>query len=103
MDPSPDVLGAIFEYGGQLPSGRFGVAGVGYEKPALQVMFRGAPNDYEGPMTKCRIACFALAAVQPGQITGYLMISPQQPPHSLGKDTSKRFEIVCNFYITKEP
>ncbi|MCG3776798.1 MAG: hypothetical protein JW395_3669 [Nitrospira sp.] len=106
MPASPDVMGAINEYGGQTPEGAFGVAGVKYEKPSLQIVFRGDPNDYAGPMAKARIAWAALAAVQPGVLTGasttFLTIVPQQSPFSLGVDENKRFEIACNFYCTKE-
>lgn len=107
MEASPDVLGAIYEYGGAPTEGLFGVVGVGYENPALQIMFRGIPFDYAGPMEKARIAWAFLAAVQPGTIsTGsatYLTIKPQQSPRSLGRDKNERYEIVCNFYARKEP
>lgn len=107
MPASPDIMGAIFEYGGQEAEGRFGIVGIGYEKSSIQIMFRGIPNDYAGPMAKCRIAWANLAAVQPGTITGgssnYLTIVPKQSPFSLGKDLNLRFEIVCNFDIKKEP
>lgn len=101
LNATPDVLGVIYEYGGQAPDGRFGVTGVGYEKPSLQVVFRGIANDYTGPMTKARIAWDALAGVQPGSI--FLSITPQQSPFSLGKDSNHRFEIACNFYAMKVP
>lgn len=108
LDPTPDVLGAVFEYGGRSAEGRFGVVGVGYERPAISIIFRGIPNDYLGPMTKARIAWQALASVQPGLITLgsalYLSVKPQGSPFSLGQDpTTKRFEISCNYYIEKEP
>ncbi len=107
LDPTPDLLGAIFEYGGRSDEGQFGVVGVGYERPAISIIFRGLANDYLGPMTRARIARQALASVQPGTITAgsakYLTIKPQGAPHSLGQDTaSKRFEIGCNYYVEKE-
>mgnify|MGYP003656244188 CR=1 FL=1 len=107
MPPSPDVFGVIYEYGGQAVEGRFGVVGVGYERPAFQVVIRGAPNDYPGPMAKALIAWNALADVQPGTIVSggevYLTITPQQTPFSLGQDENLRFEIACNYYAVKEP
>jgi hypothetical protein len=107
LDASPDVIGVILEYGGQKPERGFGVRGIQFEKPALQILFRGAPHDYAGPMTKARIAWDELAKVQPGTLfTGsavYHQLDPQQSPFSLGQDTAKRFEIVCNYYIMKEP
>lgn len=102
----PDEIGVIHEYGGRPPDFQFGHVGIKYEKPSIQVLFRGAPHDYDLPMHRARIAWAALAEVQPGRLPGalteYLMIAPQQSPFSLGKDENKRFEIVCNFYIDKE-
>lgn len=107
LPETPDIIGVIIEYGGQKPVGRFGVAGVGYERPALQLVFRGEKNDYAGPMARCRTAWMALAAVQPGEIVDnspvYLTITPQQSPFSLGQDKNMRYEIACNFYVEKEP
>lgn len=107
MRPTPDVLGAIYEYGGLSPEHKFGVVGIGYERPSFQLCFRGAPNDYASPRAKAEIAWRALAAVQPGAIpsgtTEYLTIDPQQSPFSLGKDENNRYEIACNFWVVKEP
>ncbi len=105
---SPNSIGAIFEYGGQAIEGLFGVVGVGYERPSLQVVFRGEPNDYEAPMSKARIAWAALAGIQPGVIFSgsakYLTVIPQQSPFSLGQDSATLcYKIACNFYIRKEP
>ena len=108
LDPSPDELGVIFEYGGLQHEGRFGVVGIGYERPTLQITFRGAPHDYETPMRRSRIAWSALASVQPGAIsschaTQYLQIIPIQSPFLINKDHAERFEIACNYLIVKEP
>lgn len=105
IDGSPDVMGVIYEYGGLPTQGRLGVIGVGYEEPSIQVVFRGAPNDYAAPMIKARAAWAALAGVQPGALASgdvYLRIQPQQSPFSLGKDANNRFEIACNYYLEKE-
>jgi Bacteriophage minor capsid protein len=105
LDATPDELCAINEYGGLTPIGKFGVQGVGQERPSLQIIFRGTPNDYATPMSRARIAYFALAAVQPGTLSGtiYDQIIPIQPPFSLGKDTNNRYEISCNYYLIKDP
>ena len=104
---SPDELGAINEYGGFAAEARFGVRGVGYENPTIQLVFRGAPHDYETPMTRARNAWQLLASVLPGTIsTGtseYLTIKPMQSPFSLGQDLNQRYTIVCNYLIRKEP
>ncbi len=107
LDASPDEMGVIYEYGGINAEGRFGVVGVGWENPSIQILFRGAPNDYATPMARARIAWQHLMSVQPGALpngnnTEYLKITPQQSPFSLGRDGNQRFEIVCNYYVMKE-
>jgi len=105
MDATPNALGVIYEYGGLSPIGQFGVQGVYQERPSIQIVFRGEPHDYETPMTRARIAYFALAAAQPGTLSGtstvYDMIVPAQPPFSTGKDPNNRYEVKCNYYLTK--
>ncbi len=107
LDTTPNSLAAIYEYGGFKADGRFGVAGIGYERPTIQIVFRGEPNDYANPAWKARRAYLALAAVQPGVLyagsTVYQMIEPMQPPFSMGRDANLRFMITCNYMITKEP
>lgn len=106
MPATPDVIGVLNEYGGLPPEGAFGVVGVKYENPSVQLVFRGAPNDYAGPMAKARTAWAALAGIQPGAIPGgstvFLTVVPQQSPFSLGQDENNRYEIACNFYSMKE-
>jgi hypothetical protein len=107
LDPTPDELGVIAEYGGLQHEARFGVIGIGYERPTIQVLFRGKPHDYATPMIRARQAFQALASVQPGMIssysnTQYLEIIPIQSPFSLGKDHNERYEIACNYLIKKE-
>jgi hypothetical protein len=107
MPATPDVLGVLYEYGGQMPERAYGVAGIKYEKPAFQHVFRGAPLDYAGPRAKAEIAYRALAAVQPGALGGgvsteYLMIDPQQAPHPVEPvDVNNRHYIGVNFYAMK--
>jgi len=107
MPASPDALGCLQEYGGQSPEKGFGVTGIKYEKPAVQLLFRGAPYDYAGPRAKAEIAFQALAAVQPGALctgvtTEYLTIDPQQSPHPVAPmDSNNRHYIGVNFYIKK--
>lgn len=107
MDEQPNILGVIFPYGGQASVGQFGVVGVGYEKPSIQFMFRGEPGDFEGPMTRARAAYGAVTSIQPGTLSGgtseYLTVIAQQPPFSLGQDKNRRYEIVFNVYIEKQP
>lgn len=108
MPASPDVMGTIFEYGGQSPDRQFGTSGIKYEKPAIQLVFRGVAFDYNGPRAKAEVAYRALAAIQPGALGGgvttiYLQIDPQQAPHPIALiDANNRHKIGINFYATKE-
>lgn len=109
MPETPDAVCCLYEYGGKDPVGRFGVTGIGYENPAIQVVFRGDPEDYIAPRVKADTAWKALAAFQPGALgsgvtTVYLTIQPKQSPFLLEPgDRNKRIKIACNFYIMKEP
>jgi len=106
MPDEPDEVGCIYEYPGQHPEGRFGVVGIGYEKPALQIMFRGAPLDPVTPRTKAEIAYRALAAIQPGPQSGvqYLTVTPQQAPFAIQlRDEKNRHRFGFNVYLYKEP
>lgn len=108
LPPSPDAVGAIYEYGGRTPEHRFGIAGIGYEHPAFQLAFRGAPADFAGPRALAIIAWRALAAIQPGTLVIgsaiYLRIDAQQSPFQLEPvDENNRIRILCNYYAMKEP
>lgn len=106
MPASPDELICLYEYAGRVPEWRFGVSGVGWEKPAFQLKFRGAPHDYSTPRAKAEITYRALVAVLPGSVGGstaeYLWFDVQQAPFPLRKDANERHEIVFNFYAYKE-
>lgn len=105
MPASPDVMGAIYEYGGLAPEGAFGVAGIDVENQACQLVFRGAPDDYAGPRSRADIAWRALAAVQPGALSPgavvYRRIWPQQSPFLFNRDDNRRVSIAFNVYIAK--
>lgn len=109
MPSTPDVIGTLYEYGGQATERGFNVIGIRFEKPAIQLVFRGAPNDYAGPRAKIETAWRYLAAIPPGALgagvtTEYLMIDPQQSPFpTQPPDGNNRFYLGCNFYATKVP
>jgi hypothetical protein len=109
MPASPDVVGCLYEYGGEGVERRFGVTGVGYENPSFQLVFRGAAFDYNGPRGKAETALRALTSVQPGQIlvsiaTIYLTLDPQQSPFPVAEiDLNNRHRIGFNFRVKKEP
>lgn len=109
MPASPDEVGTLYEYGGLLPERQFGLVGMAYETPTLQIMFRGNPYDYETPREHARLAWNSLCEIQPGELgdgitTEYLTATPMQSPFPLKPvDASNRHYIGFNVYITKVP
>jgi len=110
LPATPTPCCAVFEYGGSAPSGGFGTYGTVYEKPAVQVVFRGSPEDYLGPRTKAQTAFRALHAVAPGALPGvtpstpnYLLITPNQQPFIMERDANRCVKIACNYSCEKEP
>lgn len=107
MPDAPSVCCSLHEYGGAPAELGFGVAGVQFEHPGLQVRFRGEPRDYEAPRANAESAYRGLAAVQaqtlgsPG--TYYHLVVPQQSPYLLERDGQERCVIACNFLVTKVP
>lgn len=99
-------IGTIYDYSGAPISRGFGVIGVQYEHPALQIVFRGAPEDYEGPKANAYIAFYDLAKIQ-AEVVGsveYLQVDPQQTPFRIrAKDENNRFYLGFNVYIHKVP
>lgn len=109
MPNDPNVMGALYEYGGQDPERKFGSTAIRIEKPAVQLVFRGEPHDYDGPRDRAMAAWAYLTGVTPGALgagvtTVYEMIKPQQSPFPLGApDNLHRFKFACNFIVEKEP
>jgi hypothetical protein len=101
----PPVCGSVQEYPAVPPEFGFGFAGVNFETPGVQVLFRGEPHDYAGPRAKAEAAYRALSAVsaQPLSGTFYHHIHPQHSPFPLGRDDDQRVMIVCSYLCEKEP
>jgi Bacteriophage minor capsid protein len=113
MPDTPDECVVVYEYGGAPAEKGFGVAGVVYENPSVQVVARGpkpAPGVatvYTGPRAKAEAAFLGLAAVEATTLTGgtsafYHEITPQASPFLMRRDDSERVLIAVNFAITKE-
>ncbi len=108
MPPTPDAVGVIYEYGGQIPEHIFGNINLKNEKPALQIVFRGEAYDYSSPRTKADTAWRALGAITPGVLgagitTVYFSVTPQQSPRMIRPiDENNRHYIGFNFYVYKE-
>lgn len=103
---NPDAIVSLYEYGGNPPVGGMGVVGAQYMFPGVQLVFRGAPEDYATPRTAAKTVYNLLFAVQPDTLFSgvkYLSIQPQQEPFLLKRDERKRVYIAFNVICEKEP
>ena len=105
LPPDPDVCCAVNNSGGSSPEGGFGVDGIQFEWPTLQILFRGAAGDSEGPRARAQTAYEGLAKVQAEALSGtqYLTVMPLQPPFILQRDDqAHRVVWAFNVLISKE-
>ena len=109
MPETPDVCCAIFEYGGISPEYKFGAAGIDYETPAVQVVFRGTAYDYETPRASAATAynglasveCVTLSSTSGGSSAFYHWVHPQQAPFLMERDANNRVYIGFNCLCEK--
>lgn len=100
----PDELLAVMETGGSAPTFGFGVPGLKFETPNVQVIVRGARGDYSAPRFTIGLAYKGLSTVQ-GQYLGltyYHMIKPIQSPFMLHRDQNERPVFIFNASCEKE-
>ena len=105
MPATPHVGLSLMEYGGSAPDLGFGMQGIKHEHASVQLMTRGAPDDYDEPRTRIESAFQALSKIQGLTINGvfYLLVKPKQSPYLFARDDSKRVRFVVNFSVDKEP
>ena len=105
MPTKPDAVVVVYEYGGSASEHGFGIAGVKYENPRVQVVCRGAAFDYDGPRAVAQTIHDDLAKVQATTLgsTKYLMMTPMQTPFLMRRDDSDRVHIAFNVIVSKEP
>lgn len=102
------AVGVVYEAGGSPPDLGFGSSTARFESPAIQVVFRGAKDDYDGPRAKAKTAWASLLSVEaPQTLSGtiYNWIHPLQSPFPLEEPSEKnlnRWSIACNFLVEKE-
>jgi len=104
MPETPNSCGAVFETAGSGPTAGFGVQGIAYESPAVQIRFRGEPYDEDAPRVKIATA-YRLLMQQWGVTLGstkYLTIKPLQAPFILERDGNSRVVWVFNAVTEKE-
>ena len=110
MPETPDACCAVYEYGGIAPEYIFGTAGIGIETPAVQVVFRGAKDDYATPRANAATAYNGLASVECTTLTStsggtsalYHWIHPSQAPFLMQRDANGRVYIAFNCLAEKE-
>ena len=104
LPATPDACCAIYEYGGEAPTTTFGVAAIALEYPRVQIVFRGARNDYDAPRALAETAYRACAAANHQSLssTRYLAMEPLQSPFLLRRDENERVVIAFNVRLTKE-
>ena len=104
MPATPDVATALREYGGAAPEMGFGGVLV-LEHIRLQVVCRGAVDDYTGPRARAEAMCRVLAAKKDGALSGtaYHGLVPLQSPFPVRRDALGRWEMGFNVQAEKEP
>ena len=106
MPETPDALVCIYATGGSPPELALGTTRIAQRMPSLQVICRGAINDHDGPFDVAQSVIAKMAEITTESINGtiYHYADPlQSDPIPLGKDDNKRFQVSCNFLISKDP
>lgn len=103
LPSSPDACMAVYEYPGVAPDYVFGVSGVSVEYPRVQIVARGAADDYSTPRSVAETAYRAIAAAAPQSLssTRYLSMMPLQSPFVLNRDANGRVVIAFNVQLAK--
>jgi hypothetical protein len=104
MPTSPDAAVALYETGGLAPEKRFGAAGVDWERPAVQIVVRGAPGDYETARTTSQTIFENVAEIETEDLSGtrYYLSDPLQNPFALDVDEQDRPSVAFNLLLTKD-
>lgn len=105
LPAAPNRVTALREYSAAPADPGFGVDGVQFEYPGLQVLVRGEPQDYAEPRARIEALYQAGAKVQVKTLSGvqHLMWLAQQSPFLLERDEPNRFVFAVNFVCQKRP
>ncbi len=100
----PDVIYVATHSGGPPPVRDLGSATWSREFPSLQLRFRGARGDSEGPRAKAQTAYEAIATIMTTDLSGtfYYKADPVQAPFKLMRDSDDRTTWVFNINTEKE-
>lgn len=107
MPTGPDQQIALIETPGEPPLDTLGtVAGrINVERPVLQIVCRGVPDNYAAPRQLAEDIFQSLHGVPATVLNGtrYLAIEALSSPTNLGQDDNARWEVGMNFMFWKEP
>lgn len=107
MPDDPDACGAVYETGGFDPEYALGGTEPALENPTAQIVFRGAPHDYDGPRAKAESAFKAIGKLRSAAtVSGYYLAQPLQSPFPFNRrtpDPKERPLIAFNVAFQKEP
>jgi hypothetical protein len=104
MPALPDAAVALRETGGLAPEKRFGTKGIEWERPAVQIVVRGAPGDYETARTTSQTIFEDVSKIETEDLSGtrYYMSDPLQEPFGLTIDEQDRPTVSFNIIFTKD-
>jgi hypothetical protein len=103
LSATPDLLIAVYEYGGNPPDLGFGTSGIKYAHPGLNVKVRGAADDYAGPRAVAELIWLDLPKVQ-GIALGGTAIQLIKPSGSIAlfdRDGNRRCVFNFNMIVDK--
>jgi len=104
LPPSPDVCVGLVETGGLAPTRALGTAGIQYERPGIQFLIRGAPNDYQTPRTTAQTLFENLATIETEDLSGtrYYLSENLQGIYPYDVDENHRTTMAFNMLFTKD-
>lgn len=102
---SPSTCTVLVRYEGAPAEQGFGVDGIQYETPGVQVRCRGEEDDEGAAETQAAAVANALAKIQGNVLSGtqYLMVRVLQAPFELERDENDRPTWAFNIHAQKEP
>ena len=105
LPDTPDYCMALIETGGTAPDMGYGIAGIQFEKPGVQMVTRGVKDDAQTPRTLIQSGFSKFSEIRAEALSGttYLTVLPSQSPFSLTPDEKGRPRFSVNFAIDKEP
>jgi hypothetical protein len=100
-----DKVVTVYETGGFPAELGFGVAGIQFEHPTVQVTVRGEADDYAGPRAILQTIYKEFPKQQAATLSGtkYNTVRPTQAPFLLERDAKRRVVLAVNFEIEKAP